>query len=49
MEIKKKVVICNGEIHYEISNGEQTISCDVNEVTETINELLNLQSKRMEV
>ena len=44
--ITRKWVIENGIGHWEVTNGQDPISCDDNELTETINELERRQYDR---
>ena len=39
-EITQRWIVENGEGHWEISSGSVAISCDTNEIKETIDELL---------
>lgn len=43
MEITKKWIVANGIGHWEVSNGEDIVSCDENELNEIIREM---ESKR---
>lgn len=37
--IKKKYVVENGVGHWEISNGNETVTCDDNELSEMMEEM----------